>query len=55
LSAPFVDPKTFKDSIGKFNDHFKAMNNTMHRSYLHSFLAAFEDLNRIVDKPASRH
>jgi hypothetical protein len=50
--APALTPKTFKDSIGKFSDHF-AGNEQHDAQELLSFLLGglSEDLNRIVDKP----
>ena len=52
LNAPAVTPKTFKDSLGKFNDHF-AGNEQHDAQELLAFLLGglSEDLNRIVDKP----
>ncbi len=52
INAPAVTPKTFKDSLGKFNDHF-AGNEQHDAQELLAFLLGglSEDLNRIVDKP----
>lgn len=52
ISAPALTPKTFKDSLGKFNDHF-AGNEQHDAQELLAFLLGglSEDLNRIVDKP----
>lgn len=52
LNAPAVTPKTFRDSLGRFNDHF-AGNEQHDAQELLAFLLGglSEDLNRIVDKP----
>lgn len=52
VQAPSLTPKTFKDSLGKFSDHF-AGNEQHDAQELLAFLLAglSEDLNRIVDKP----
>lgn len=52
LNAPSLTPKSFKDAIGKFNDHF-AGNEQHDAQELLAFLLSglSEDLNRIVDKP----
>jgi len=52
VNAPAVTPKTFKDSLGRFNDHF-AGNEQHDAQELLAFLLGglSEDLNRIVDKP----
>jgi hypothetical protein len=52
VSAPALTPKTFKDSLGKFNEHF-AGNEQHDAQELLAFLLGglSEDLNRIVDKP----
>ena len=52
VTAPALTPKTFKESIGKFNDHF-AGNEQHDAQELLAFLLGglSEDLNRIVDKP----
>ena len=52
VSAPALTPKTFKDSLGKFNDHF-AGNEQHDAQELLAFLLGglSEDLNRIVEKP----
>lgn len=52
ISAPALTPKTFKDSLGKFNDLF-AGNEQHDAQELLAFLLGglSEDLNRIVDKP----
>lgn len=52
VSAPSLTPKTFKESLGKFHEHFQG--NEQHDAHeLLSFLLAglSEDLNRVVDKP----
>lgn len=52
VPAPSLTPKTFKESIGKFNEHFQG--NEQHDAHeLLAFLLAglSEDLNRVVDKP----
>lgn len=52
VNAPALTPKTFKDSLGKFNDHF-AGNEQHDAQELLAFLLGglSEDLNRIVEKP----
>jgi hypothetical protein len=52
VSAPALTPKTFKESLGKFNEHF-AGNEQHDAQELLAFLLGglSEDLNRIVDKP----
>ena len=52
VSAPSLTPKTFKDSLGKFNEHF-AGNEQHDAQELLAFLldGLSEDLNRIVEKP----
>ena len=51
-SAHALTPKTFKDAMGKFNDHF-AGNEQHDAQELLAFLLSglSEDLNRIVNKP----
>lgn len=52
VSAPALTPKTFKESLGKFNEHF-AGNEQHDAQELLAFLLGglSEDLNRIVEKP----
>ena len=52
MSAPALTPKTFKESLGKFNEHF-AGNEQHDAQELLAFLLGglSEDLNRIVEKP----
>jgi hypothetical protein len=52
VNAPALTPKTFKDSLGKFNEHF-AGNEQHDAQELLAFLLGglSEDLNRIVEKP----
>jgi ubiquitin carboxyl-terminal hydrolase 6/32 len=52
VNAPALTPKTFKESLGKFNDHF-AGNEQHDAQELLAFLLGglSEDLNRIFDKP----
>lgn len=52
VNAPALTPKTFKDSLGKFNDLF-AGNEQHDAQELLAFLLGglSEDLNRIVEKP----
>jgi len=52
VNAPALTPKTFKESIGKFNEHF-AGNEQHDAQELLAFLLGglSEDLNRIQDKP----
>jgi hypothetical protein len=52
VNAPSLTPKTFKDSIGKFNDHFQGNEQHDAQELLAFLLSGLsEDLNRIVDKP----
>jgi hypothetical protein len=52
VSAPALTPKTFKDSLGKFNDHFSGNEQHDAQELLAFLLGGLsEDLNRIVDKP----
>lgn len=52
INAPAVTPKTFKDSLGKFNDHFAGNEQHDAQELLAFILGGLsEDLNRIVDKP----
>ena len=52
VNAPALTPKTFKESLGKFNEHF-AGNEQHDAQELLAFLLGglSEDLNRIQDKP----
>ena len=52
VNAPALTPKTFKESLGKFSEHF-AGNEQHDAQELLAFLLGglSEDLNRIVDKP----
>lgn len=52
VTAPALTPKTFKEALGKFNDHF-AGNEQHDAQELLAFLLGglSEDLNRIVEKP----
>lgn len=52
VNAPALTPKTFKDSLGKFNEHF-AGNEQHDAQELLAFLLGglSEDLNRIQEKP----
>jgi len=52
VNAPSLTPKTFKDSLGKFNEEF-AGNEQHDAQELLTFLldGLSEDLNRIVEKP----
>jgi len=52
INAPCLTPKTFRDTMGKLNDHF-AGNEQHDAQELLAFLLSglSEDLNRIVDKP----
>lgn len=52
VSAPALTPKTFKESLGKFNEHF-AGNEQHDAQELLAFLLGglSEDLNRIQNKP----
>lgn len=52
MNAPSLTPKTFKDSIGKFNDHFQGNEQHDAQELLAFLLGGLsEDLNRIMDKP----
>lgn len=52
VSAPALTPKTFKDSLGKFNEHFSGNEQHDAQELLAFLLGGLsEDLNRIVDKP----
>jgi ubiquitin carboxyl-terminal hydrolase 6/32 len=52
VNAASLTPKTFKDSIGKFNDHFQGNEQHDAQELLAFLLGGLsEDLNRIVDKP----
>eukprot|EP00546_Thalassionema_frauenfeldii_P016376 CAMPEP_0178897834 /NCGR_PEP_ID=MMETSP0786-20121207/1981_1 /TAXON_ID=186022 /ORGANISM="Thalassionema frauenfeldii, Strain CCMP 1798" /LENGTH=1757 /DNA_ID=CAMNT_0020568457 /DNA_START=61 /DNA_END=5334 /DNA_ORIENTATION=+ len=52
VSAPALTPKTFKDSLGKFNEHFAGNEQHDAQELLAFMLGGLsEDLNRIVDKP----
>lgn len=52
VHAPALTPKTFKDSLGKFNDHFSGNEQHDAQELLAYLLGGLsEDLNRIVDKP----
>ena len=52
VNAPAVTPKTFKESLGKFNDHFAGNEQHDAQELLAFILGGLsEDLNRIVDKP----
>jgi hypothetical protein len=47
-----LTPKTFKESLGKFNDHFQGNEQHDAQELLAFLLGGLsEDLNRIVDKP----
>jgi Ubiquitin carboxyl-terminal hydrolase len=52
VTAPALTPKTFKESLSKFNEHFHG-NEQQDAQELLAFLLGglSEDLNRIVDKP----
>jgi Ubiquitin carboxyl-terminal hydrolase len=52
VNAPSLTPKTFKESLGKFNEHF-AGNEQHDAQELLAFLldGLSEDLNRIMEKP----
>jgi Ubiquitin carboxyl-terminal hydrolase len=52
VHAPSLTPKTFKESLGKFNEHF-AGNEQHDAQELLAFLLGglSEDMNRIVEKP----
>lgn len=52
VNAPSLTPKTFKDALGKFNEHFQG--NEQHDAQeLLAFLldGLSEDLNRVIEKP----
>lgn len=52
VSASNLTPKTFKESLGKFNDHFSGNEQHDAQELLAFLLGGLsEDLNRIVDKP----
>jgi len=52
VSAPALTPKTFKDSLGTFNEHFAGNEQHDAQELLAFMLGGLsEDLNRIVDKP----
>jgi ubiquitin carboxyl-terminal hydrolase 6/32 len=52
VSAPSLTPKTFKESLGKFNEHFQGNEQHDAQELLAFLLGGLsEDLNRIVDKP----
>jgi len=52
VSAPAITPKTFKESLGKFNDIFSGNEQHDAQELLAFILAGLsEDLNRIQDKP----
>lgn len=52
VNAPSLTPKTFKESLGKFNDHFQGNEQHDAQELLAFLLGGLsEDLNRIVDKP----
>lgn len=52
VNSPALTPKTFKDSLGKFNDHFQGNEQHDAQEFLAFLLGGLsEDLNRIVDKP----
>eukprot|EP00547_Thalassionema_nitzschioides_P000707 CAMPEP_0194214510 /NCGR_PEP_ID=MMETSP0156-20130528/15726_1 /TAXON_ID=33649 /ORGANISM="Thalassionema nitzschioides, Strain L26-B" /LENGTH=1589 /DNA_ID=CAMNT_0038942779 /DNA_START=645 /DNA_END=5414 /DNA_ORIENTATION=+ len=52
VSAPALTPKTFKDSLGKFNEHFAGNEQHDAQELLAFMLGGLsEDLNRILDKP----
>ncbi|CAJ1945668.1 unnamed protein product [Cylindrotheca closterium] len=52
VSAPAITPKTFKDSLGKFNEIFSGNEQHDAQELLAFILAGLsEDLNRIQDKP----
>lgn len=52
VSAPALTPKTFKESLGKFNDQFNGNEQHDAQELLAFLLGGLsEDLNRIVDKP----
>lgn len=52
VNAPALTPKTFKDAMGKINDHFSGNEQHDAQELLAFLLSGLsEDLNRIVDKP----
>ena len=52
INAPALTPKTFKDAIGKFNDHFSGNEQHDAQELLAFLLSGLsEDLNCIVEKP----
>ena len=52
VTAPALTPKTFKESLGKFNDIFEGNEQHDAQELLAFLLGGLsEDLNRIVDKP----
>ena len=52
VNAPALTPKTFKDSLGRFNEHFQGNEQHDAQELLAFLLGGLsEDLNRIVDKP----
>jgi len=52
VTAPSLTPKTFKESLGKFNDHFSGNEQHDAQEFLAFLLGGLsEDLNRIVNKP----
>lgn len=52
VNAPSLTPKTFKESLGKFNDHFAGNEQHDAQEVLAFLLGGLsEDLNRIMDKP----
>ena len=52
VNAPALTPKTFKDSLSKFNEHFSGNEQHDAQELLAFLLGGLsEDLNRIVDKP----
>jgi Ubiquitin carboxyl-terminal hydrolase len=52
VNAPSLTPKTFKESLGKFNEHFQGNEQHDAQELLAFLLGGLsEDLNRIVEKP----
>ncbi|GAX25397.1 ubiquitin carboxyl-terminal hydrolase 6/32 [Fistulifera solaris] len=52
VNSPALTPKTFKDSLAKFNDHFQGNEQHDAQEFLTFLLGGLsEDLNRIVEKP----
>jgi ubiquitin C-terminal hydrolase len=52
VTAPALTPKTFKESLSKFNEHFQGNEQHDAQELLAFLLGGLsEDLNRIVDKP----